>query len=409
MRRTIIFKVPEFPHLSETFIVAQIVTAIDLGYDVQIMVRRVLDYKGTSLLIEKYDLMNKVIVEDYEIPKNKLKRLFSWSQILLSNLSALPVIYRYHLVQDRFSLTWLFQWSFYQRFAEADIFHVQYGTNTNPLPHLKLAGGYTPALIATFHGHDAFFPINGYIPNNGYYDKLFETCTLITVNTPYLEDQLISLGCPEEKLSVVPVGVDTLFFNPKNRVKTSGALRLLNVGRLDRVKGHSYCIQVIQILVDRGLDISLTIVGEGTERSSLETQILEAGLQGKVFLAGSRQPQEVRKYYRSHDIYLLLAVPLADGRRETQGLATLEAQACGMPVIVFDSGGVKHTLRDGESGFVCEEFNVVEVADKIEMLCCNRSVIDRMGSTAVNFVQENYSQRLINERWKRIYNGCNNK
>ena len=100
---------------------------------------------------------------------------------------------------------------------------------------------------------------------------------------------------------------------------------------------------------------------------------------------------------------MLTAVALPDGRRETQGLATLEAQACGLPVIVFNSGGVKYTVKDGVSGFVCEEYDVEAIIQKIELLFLNPELINKMGSYAVNFVDENYSQKGGDIKWESIY------
>ena len=70
----IVFKVPEFPHISETFLVAQITTAINLGYHIKIITRKII--VNNLALIEDYQLLDKIIIEDYKIPKNKIVRAF---------------------------------------------------------------------------------------------------------------------------------------------------------------------------------------------------------------------------------------------------------------------------------------------------------------------------------------------
>lgn len=410
MHKKIVFKVPEFPHLSETFIVAQIVTAIKLGYDVQIMIRKLLDNDTAinSILIEEYNLLDKIIIEDYNIPKNKFVRLIKWVLLLTTNFNGLNAIIKFHKEFTTFSLTWLYQWSFYQKFRDVSIFHVQYGTNSKPLDVLKKTG-FKPALFVTFHGHDAFFPINGYIPNNGYYDNLFKYANLITANTPYLADKIIELGCSKELLSIVPVGVDTDFFYPNKEIKTiHKTLKLITVGRLDKVKGHDFCISAVADLISKGVDVTLTIIGEGAERKSLENLIAKYQLEDKVFLKGSKSQLEVRQELWEHDVYLLTAVALLDGRRETQGLATLEAQACGLPVIVFDSGGVKYTLENEVSGFVCDEFDIDSVVGSVVKFVKNPMMLRDMSNQAVKFVNENFSQKISNQKWEIIYNSLNN-
>lgn len=405
-QKKIVFKVPEFPHLSETFIVAQIVTAIKLGYEVEILIRKLLgiDTSATFGLIEQYGLLDKVIIEDYKIPKNKITRLFKWIMLLIVNFKDLNFIFKFHKEYSKFSLTWLYQWYFYKRFNEAAIIHVQYGTNSKPLDILKKTGFFNPSVIVTFHGHDAFFPINGFIPNNGYYDNLFKYGNLITANTPYLAEKILALGCPKELLSIIPVGVDTDFFYPKKEKNESiGTLKLITVGRLDKVKGHRFCIEAVALLINNGIDVTLTIIGEGVERNNLEQLITANQLENRVFLKGKKSQEAVRQALWKHDVYLLTAVALADGRRETQGLATLEAQSCGLPVIVFDSGGVKYTLDDKKTGFVCEEYDVQAVAEKIELLYLNPALRIQMGLNTVDFIQQNFSQDYIDSIWENEY------
>lgn len=409
-QKKIVFKIPEFPHLSETFIVAQIVTAIKLGYEVVILVRKKIDFdiRLVSSLIVEYGLLNKIIIEDYKIPKIKLIRLLKWLFILIKNLKDFKFIFKYYKEQTKFSLTWLFEWDFYNEFKGVDIFHVQYGTNSNPLSTLKKTG-FKPALIVTFHGHDAFFPIGGYIHNNGYYENLFKYGNLITANTLYLAEKIRDLGCPSEILQIIPVGVDTNYFYPNSVKKESNkTLKLITVGRLDKVKGHLYCIEAVNQLINKGIDVTLTIIGEGEERNSLEKLIIKYHLEEKIFMQGKKSPIEVRQTLWEHDVYLLTAVALSDGRRETQGLATLEAQACGLPVIVFDSGGVKYTLEDGVSGFVCEEYDVEAVVAKIIKLIDNPSLLTKMSNQAITFVKENYSQKIIDGKWENIYRNLSN-
>jgi colanic acid/amylovoran biosynthesis glycosyltransferase len=276
--KKLIFKIGQFPHLSETFILAQIITAIKCGYDVRLLIGELLDFETSKQqnLIQQYDIDKKIIVEDYKIPTNKIVRLIKWISLLIVNYNNLKQIFQFYKEQPKFSLTWLYQWSFYKQFNDVSIFHIHYGTNSTTLALLKKTG-FKPSIILTFHGHDAFFPINGFIANNGYYDNIFKYGNLITANTPYLADKIIELGCPKELILIIPVGVDTNFFCPNIEVKTiHKTLKLISVGRLDKVKGHDFCISAVADLISKGVDITLTIIGEGAERKSLEDLIANA-------------------------------------------------------------------------------------------------------------------------------------
>lgn len=406
-KKKIIFKISEFPHVSETFIIAQIITAIQLNYQVVILVNKVLDFKKSlhDDILLKYNLKDFILVEDIKIPKNKITRFLKIFVLFISNLHKLKSILNFYKFQREKSFSWVFYWNFYQQFNNTNtIFHVQYGNNKFPLDVLKAKCKLKAKVITTFHGHDAFFPMHGFIPNDGYYNLLFEKTEVITANTKYLADKIEGLGCPKNKIQIVPVGVDTKYFTAIGKSQNrNSALRLINVGRLDPVKGHKYLIEIINKIVKRGFDIQLDIIGEGDERSNLEQLIKKYNLFENIKLIGKKSQSEIKEMYLQSDLYVFAAVPLSDGRRESQGLATLEAQACGLPVLAYDSGGVRYTILEGQTGYLFKEFEIDKVVETLLFLNENRSVIQEMSDNCFKFVDENFSQKVINEKWSRIY------
>jgi len=405
--KSILFKIWKFPQLSETFILAQIITAIKCGYRVNILVEDLLDIEESKQqgLIEKYKILDKIIIENYQIPKNKLIRLIKACYLVCINLPYLVKLIKYLLNEKVLSISAVYRFQFYKQFRDYNIIHVQYGTNVKPVDVLKKTGLICSKLVVSFHGHDAFFPINGIIPNNAYYDNLFNYGDLVVANTPYLAKIIEKLGCTINKLQTIPVGVDTTFFHPLEKEKKAGDfLKIISVGRLDTVKGHKYAIEVVKRLYDKGYKIFLTIVGEGVERKNLENLIAKKKLERIVFLTGKKNQQEVRSYLQEHDIYILAAVPVENNRRETQGLATLEAQACGLPAVVFDSGGVKYTVSEGKTGFIVPEYDVDAMTQRIQELIDNVKLRQEMGIEAVIYVENHFSQNKINDIWCETYN-----
>lgn len=404
--KKIVFKIGQFPYLSETFILAQIITAIKCGYDVRLLVGELLNFDTSKQqdLILKYSIDKKIIIEDYQIPKNKLLRLIKGLFIFVVSLNYLKQIFLFYKGRHKFSLTWLYQWYFYNQFNDVAIFHVQYGTNSGTLALLKKTG-FKPSLIVTFHGHDAFFPINGFIPNNGYYDNLFKYGNLMTANTPYLADKIIELGCPKELLSIIPVSVDTEFFQPLKKARNrQGMCKLITVGRLNIVKGHIYAFEVVNKLKQAGYNVMLTVIGEGSERVNLENYIRDNKLFDSIVLVGAKSHERIRDLLVESDIFLFPSVSLYYGKStETQGLATIEAMSCGLPVVAFDSGGVKYTFEDGISGFVCDEYDIDCMMNKVRVLIDDFERYKLMSNQAVVFANKNFSQRWIDSKWKITY------
>lgn len=405
LKAKLLFKIWKFPFLSETFILEQILTAISCGYEVKILVEEIQDIKENKLeeFFEKNDILDKVIIEEYNAPPNKLLRLlkafFLFFQYIFESDKLLSVLKEFQWDYNK-----IFQYHFFRKLGDFDIIHVQYGTNVKPLDIYKKLGVIKAKLIVSFHGHDAFFPINGVIPDNGYYKDLFNYGNLVVANTEYLAKVISELGCKKVKLKTIPVGVDTEFFVPsKKNYAEDEIFRIISVGRLDKVKGQSYAVEAVRLLKDKGYKIHLSILGEGKERQNLEKLIIQYGLTNEVFLKGKKNRDEIKSSLNQHDIFVLPAVAVENERRETQGLAALEAQACGLPVVVFDSGGVKYTVLNEKTGFVVPEYDVESMVLKIEELILNPALREKMGKRAIKFVEEEFSQNELRKVWCDVY------
>ena len=405
-KEIIVFQVPEFPHISETFILKQIMFAIKLGYDVKILVRRELsrDKWLKSKDLDDFNLADKIIIQDFRIPKKRLVRLIKWLWLLIQNLPQCIGLLKYHLLKSKFSLTWLYEWKFYKKLNNAHLFHIQYGTNKYPLDELKLCG-FRPKIICSFHGHDAVFPIHGFIENNCYYKNLFRSSHRIVVNTKYLEELLIDLKCPKELISRIPVSVDLNRFKPLENKARSEIFQLITVGRMHESKGHIYLLQTMKKLMRTDKSFNLKIIGEGPERQKLENYITEHSLENLVELLGAKSQDEISILLRQSDVFLFSSI-ISEGLKlatETQGLAVNEAMASGLPVICFDTGGVKYNFEHLKSGFLVKEGDTEALTDYILELFNSPDLLIQMGKSARQYAFDNFSDDYTLKKWQDLY------
>jgi len=406
LKKSILFKIWKFPQLSETFIVNQIVLAIKMGYDVKILVGEVTDItkNANNLLFEEFNLRDKIIVEDYKLPQQKLKRILKAAWLLLNDILLVPHFIKYYNASKKKGLEAIYEFFFYKNFREFDAIHIQFGTNKHPVDILKNTGYIKSQLIVSFHGHDLYFPINNRIPNNGYYNHLFESANYLVANTAFLKDKLIEINAPIEKIKIIPVAVDTSIFKPiKLDDKKSDLIRIISVGRLEIFKGHQFGIKCISQLVKKGYDIQYSIIGDGSQKEVLESLIQKYGLKKHVVLLGRKSQEEISKTLPIQDIFLMTSITDSNYGVESQGLVTAESQACGLPVVAFDSGGVKYTLVDGKTGFLCKEEDIECYTEKIELLIRNDSLRKKMGIDAVQFIEREYSENSVLKKWRNIY------
>jgi len=405
LKKTILFKIWKFPQLSETFIVNQIVLAIKMGYEVNILIGEFTDISknANTKLFEEYKLSEKIIIEDYKIPQQKLTRIFKAAWLLIENVSFLPHFIKYYKESDKKGLLPLYEFFFYKGFRKFDTIHIQFGTNKHPVDIMKNTGYLKSRVIVSFHGHDLYFPINNRIPNNGYYDRLFKAGDYLVANTLFLKEKLLALNAPEKKIEIIPVAVDTSNFKPNTGKNEQEKFRLVTVGRLDELKGQEYGIRAVNLLLKKGFSVEYTIAGSGIYQEKLKNLIEELDLTRDVFLKGKVSPDEVTRLLQDSDIFLMTSVTNSEGMEDSQGLVTAEAQACGLPVVAFDTGGVKYTLIDGETGFLCKEKDIDCFTEKIEILIRNHALRKDMGTNARHFIQMEYSDESVIDKWNNIY------
>jgi len=398
--KSVVYLTRSFPHKSETFIVNQIITGINKGYDVGIMTYNYLSPKNSSqeALFLKHQLHQRVDVIDYNIPKNKISKLFS-----LLRLNAL--FFKYLHKDKNYPLyrryTFLpYQVRFFSNFNHVNTFHVHFGNSSFDIVKMKKIGVLKSKLIVSFHGFDAHWEDEEvYKKKKHNYSDTFKYADYITVNSNFLKQKLLNLECPEEKIVVIPMGIDVDFFkNESLRIKQkTDVVRLLSVGRLIELKGHKYAIKAIDLLVSQGYNIEYYIVGNGELYNDLDILIKQLALDKHIKLSGFKSQVEIRELLEQTDIFLMSSTKDKTGRAEAQGQVTAEAQAMGVPVVAFNSGGVKETIIDNQTGILVEDKNVLDFSQSIKFLIDNNELREKMSKNAMKFVKQKFNLKTNTE------------
>ena len=240
-------------------------------------------------------------------------------------------------------------------FAEVDaidLVHAQFGPNGCKAVLAKKINLIECPIIVSFHGYDAHFSKGSMLAAQERYSELFRCADKFVVNGEYLKHQLLSLGCPVEKITIIRNGVDTSLFAPPKIKSRGGRLRLISVGRLIKLKNHALGIRAIKWLLDKGVEAEYTLIGDGEELNSLKSVCKQLGVEDRVFFLGALGQEAIAAQLKLHEIFLMTSSMDGEGRQETQGIVSAEAQACGLPVVGLDLGGVASTVNDGETGFI---------------------------------------------------------
>ncbi|MDJ0795261.1 MAG: glycosyltransferase family 4 protein [Calothrix sp. MO_167.B12] len=193
-------------------------------------------------------------------------------------------------------------------------------------------------------------------------------------------------------------GISSNFLNYKPKLQQYEKINLLFVGRLVPYKGADMVIEAIAQLEQSIRDqVLLTIVGDGSEKTSLELRVKELNLSNIVKFAGWVPQHKTVEYYRQADIFCFPSV------REFGGAVVLEAMACGLPCIVVNNGGIGEYVTE-KTGFsiepISKEYVIKEVSDKISILAKNQKMLGVMSTQAVERVKEfewgNKANKIVN-------------
>ena len=423
----IAFFVGVFPVVSETFIVRQIAALRASGHKVDIFA----DTPGTSgapldaeagALIEHVTYMGMPLeVAPFEMPVSPIFGR-TWppgSSTSVSNLAriarALPKFARCLATSPRLALRMLSKDEYgyraqslsqvyrMARLAEKrghyDVLHAHFGPVAESFRFARAL--WRLPFIVSFHGYD--FTTVPRKEHKNVYHKLFATADAVTGSSAFTLQRLSELGCPEEKLRRLPMGLDPARFSFRQRTLVAGEpVRILLVARLTPIKGVNFAIDAICELQKRHANAQLDIVGDGPSRAELERQVRELGLEKVVRFHGALAANDIHRLTDNAHIFLHSSVDI-DGDQEGQGLVLQEAQAAGLPVVATRHGAFPEGVVEGKSALLVPERDPRATADALHYLIENPQIWPEMGQAGRAFVETNYDIRILNDQLVRLY------
>jgi len=215
------------------------------------------------------------------------------------------------------------------------------------------------------------------IPFANLYSKMTKLDYIIAPSF-FTKKQIIeTFKISSEKIEVIHEGVDTNKFNPNNkpifRDKFKSQYVILFVGALGKTKNVDKLIKVFDY-VQKRIDASLVIVGDGPEKNNLIKIVNEMSLANKVFFEGFVKDEDLPYYYSSCDIFASCSVI------EGFGLIFLEAMASGKPVVAFNIASIPEVVSEG--GIIIENFDLKYMAEKIIELLINKEIYEKFSKKA---------------------------
>ncbi|MBX2862380.1 MAG: glycosyltransferase, partial [Leptolyngbyaceae cyanobacterium MAG.088] len=321
---------------SETFIPAQVSSLIKYGTV----------YAGSSRITSALDNQQTIVVD--ELSGRLWKGLYKWGGIVPPDWLAAIRAQRPDMVHAHFGSDGGIVWPVCQR--------------------LRIP------LIVTCHGYDATWQIRHWT-NIRSRNHVFRALLLSKRNlalakanriiavSQFIRDQLLLLGTAEQKVVVHYIGIDRQQFSPQTIQRQP---IVLFVGRLVEKKGVKYLIEAMAHIQRQRPDVELVIIGDGLLKAELQT--LAEQLSVRVRFLGKQPPEQVRYWMNCAQVFCGPSIVAESGDAEGFGMVFAEAQAMGLPVVSFASGGVPEAVLDGQTGLLAPEKDTPQLTKAIQRL-----------------------------------------
>jgi glycosyltransferase involved in cell wall biosynthesis len=211
--------------------------------------------------------------------------------------------------------------------------------------------------------------------------KINLTFDEVFVVTDYMKNELINQGFKEKQIQIFPPVPPEKTDLPMSTFSDENII--IFATQIIRGKGLDCLIQALGKVKE---PFKLFVFGEGSHKSYCQDLTKELSLEEQVIFKGFVSQDELSQVYQEATMGTVPSVwpePIA-----TVGL---EFFRHGLPVIGFDSGGIKDWLKDGQNGFLIDWMNIDEMALRIDELLANKDKAVTMGRFGKDFVNAKYN------------------
>lgn len=273
-----------------------------------------------------------------------------------------------------------------------DILHAHYATSYGLLGTLS---GFHPYILSVW-GTDIFsFPGKSFLHTQLLKFNLKSSDFILSTSHSLKNETQKYTG---KEIHVIPFGVDTCDFRPKpiNKLFNSSALVIGITKNLEKIYGFEYLIKAFALLKSKypKLSLELLIIGDGTQRKTLEKLCGTNNIINEVTFTGGIPHEKIPEYINMLDIVVFPSL------EESFGVSILEASACGKPVIASNVGGIPEIIKNDCTGLLIQPKDVSVLVNALEFLIFNSEKRMKMGENGRIHVIANYEwsssvQKLI--------------
>ena len=211
--------------------------------------------------------------------------------------------------------------------------------------------------------------------------------TVIVTASRFAKQTLVQSGIPDQKVTVIPYGVDCRFFQVVSR-RSERPFRFIFLGLVTARKGAPLLIEAWRKL--SATDAELWLAGSASVKARASIPELPG-----LFVKGSVPRENVPSLLQQCDVLVFPSF------FEGFGLVILEAMACGLPVITTTATGGPDIISNGQDGWITEAGSLEQLVSVMQFCLDNRKSVSDMGAKARE-TAERFSWKVYGDRWAEL-------
>lgn len=210
--------------------------------------------------------------------------------------------------------------------------------------------------------------------------KMFIKAKAFIAASHYMKRRLILLGCNEQKIEVIRLGVDGKLITPLPWERRKKLVpNIIFLGNLVEKKNPIALLHAFRIVKNKIPNAILSIIGSGPLKDTVCKTIENLGLSDSVTMYGTLKRSESFPIINNHWIYAQHSVTSINGDTEGFAISLAEAALHELPVVSTVHNGITENVIDGKTGFLVPEYDYETMAEKIIYLIQHPDIAEQMG------------------------------
>lgn len=221
---------------------------------------------------------------------------------------------------------------------------------------------------------------------------------LITCDAEHMEKAIIKLGVNSSKIKIIYFGIDTKKFSPGpkdenliQKLNIQNCPTIISLRSLEPIYDLETLIKAIPLVLKEFPEAKFIVAGRGSEEEKLKSLAKNLKILESIRFVGWIPNEVLHQYLNSSDIYV--STSLSDAGISS---STAEAMACGLPVVITNTGENEKWVKDGENGYLITIKNPELLANKITTLIKDKDLRREFGRKSRELIEEknNYLKEM---------------